>query len=72
MYESGKKVKAFLDGVRDKQGSRKECPLQAIVIGWERHRVEWDLQESIVYQCLVECIEDQNDGLERCGCLYIA
>ena len=40
MYESGKKIKAFLDGVWDKRDSRKECPLQAIVIGLGRRRVE--------------------------------
>ena len=40
MYERGKKVKAFLDGVWDKRGSRKECPLRAIVIGLGRRHEE--------------------------------
>ena len=40
MYESGKKIKAFLDGVWDKRGSRKEYPLQVIVHGLGRRRVE--------------------------------
>ena len=65
MYESGKKIKAFLDGVWDKRGSRKERPLQAIVNVLGRRRVDINLQGQIVYQCLVGCIRDQNDGLKR-------
>lgn len=45
MYESGEKIKTFLDGGWNKRGSRKECALQAIVTGLGRRRIERNLQE---------------------------
>ena len=69
MYESGKKIKTFLDRFRSERGSRKKWSLQRNVIGLRRRGVESYLQEQLVFQCLVGCIGDQSDGLKHCDFL---
>ena len=74
MEKIGKKFKPFLSKFQYELGSWRQSQLTVsiMVAAWNPARGvdQRDLLKSLVYQCLVGCIEDQSGGPKHYDCLY--